>query len=191
MLTLKAWALALLNRVEESEQVLDSSHELIMKSGIETYLCNYYHISGVIEFKKGNLMVALDTLGQAWEIAERRPTGTNQNLILYDLARAEILIDKQSPDRSKVVAPGLWLSKLEALAVERDLPGVRMYAALLKSEFYQNHGQLIDAHATLTDALKITDSLGVATLRKKINDRIREMDQLMSEADVSSRKRSE
>ncbi|MFW9975525.1 MAG: hypothetical protein ACFFDQ_09690 [Candidatus Thorarchaeota archaeon] len=183
MLILKAWALALLDQIDESEQVLDSSHELIIKSGLETYLCDYYHISGVIEFKKGNLMVALDSLEQAWEIAERRPTGTNQNRILFDLTRAEILIDKQSPNVSKVAVPGRWLSKLEALAFERDLPGVRMYAALLKSEFYQTHGQLKDAQTTLTDALNITDSLGVKTLRKKINDRIRELNQLLREAE--------
>ncbi|NHI90075.1 MAG: hypothetical protein EAX87_11180 [Candidatus Thorarchaeota archaeon] len=186
MLTLKAWALALLNRIDESEQVLDSSHEPIMKSGVETNLCNYYHISGVIESKKGSLMIALDSLEQAWEIAERHPTGTNQTRVLLDLARAEILIDKQSTDTSKVVVPGRWLSKLEALAVERDLPGVRMYAALLKSEFYQNHSQFINAHATLADALNISDSLGVATLRKRIAARIQEIDQRIKDAGLVS-----
>ena len=64
-----------------------------------------------------------------------------------------------------------------------------MQAALLKSEFYQNHGQLKDAHATLVDALTITDSLGVVTLRKNITDRIRELNQLLREAEMSSEKR--
>ena len=191
MLLLKVWALALMNRIDESERALDAANEPTIKSGLELLLGNYYHYSGVIEMKKGNLLTALDSLEHAWEVAERNPSGTNQNRVLLDLARVEILIDNQSLDLTKVAVPGRWLSKLEALAVERDLPGVRMYAALLKSEFYQNHGQFKDAHAILADALKITDSLGVATLRKKINDRIREIDQLMKEAGISSRKRSE
>ncbi|MHA2302063.1 MAG: hypothetical protein ACXACD_14050 [Candidatus Thorarchaeota archaeon] len=69
------------------------------------------------------------------------------------------------------------------------MPGIRMQAALLKSEFYQNHGQLKDAQAILLDALDITDSLGVNTLRKRISVRIRELNQLLREAEVSSKKR--
>jgi hypothetical protein len=66
-----------------------------------------------------------------------------------------------------------------------------MQAALLKSEFYQKHGQFKDAQATLQDALSITESKGVATLRRKINERIRELNQLLRDASVSSKKRKE
>jgi len=93
------------------------------------------------------------------------------------------LIDNQSIDKTKVVVPGKWLSKLETHAMEHDLSGIRMYAALLKSEFYLNRGQLKDAHAILVDALNITDSLGVKTLKKKINGKIRELNQLLREVE--------
>jgi tetratricopeptide (TPR) repeat protein len=191
MLLLKAWALALMNRIDESERALDAANRPTIKSGLELVLGAYYHYSGVIEMKKGNLLTALDSLEHAWEVAERNPSGTNQNRVLFDLARVEILIDNQTLDLTKVAVPGRWLSKLEALAVECDLPGVRMYAALLKSEFYRNHGQLIDAQAILADALKITDSPGVKTLRKKINGRIRELNQFLRDAEVSSTRRNE
>ena len=184
MLALKAWTLALLNRIEEAERFLDAAQELIFKSGMEVTLGLYYQISGVIDLKKGNFLTALESMQRAWEIAERCSSGTNQNRALLDLARAEIFIDNQSQDRSKVVAPGRWLSKLEKFAVERDLPGIRMYAALLKSEFYQNHRQLKDAHAILVEALSITDSLGVATLRKKVKDRIQEINRLIREEEL-------
>ena len=107
--------------------------------------------------------------------------GSNRNRALLDLARVENLIAAQSKDDTKTAAPGKWLSTLEKYACERDLPGIRMYAALLRSEFYQNHGQLRDALATLQDALTITDSLGVQTLRQKINSRISEVKQLIRE----------
>jgi len=54
-----------------------------------------------------------------------------------------------------------------------------MQAAMLKSEFYQNNGQLKDARAILEDALEISDSRGVATLRKRISDRMQDIDRLM------------
>ncbi|MHA2152639.1 MAG: tetratricopeptide repeat protein [Candidatus Thorarchaeota archaeon] len=183
----KACASALVNRIGEAEHNLDAAHSLIMKTGTEEWLGDYYHISGVIELARGDYLAALDFLKRAWEIAERNPIiGLIQNRALFDLARAEISLDNQSTDSAKVVTPGKWLSKLEKYSVERDLPGIRMLAALLKSEFYQNHGQLKDAHGTLLDSLNITDSLGVATLRKKINKRIGELNQLLREADVST-----
>ncbi|MFW9793385.1 MAG: hypothetical protein ACFFEE_03705 [Candidatus Thorarchaeota archaeon] len=186
MYNAKAWALALLNRIDEAEQTLETVHTLTIKSGMELHLANYYHISGVVESKKGNLLDALDLIGKAWEYVERRHRIDRENRLLLDLARVEISIDNQSIDKTKVVVPGKWLSKLETHAMEHDLPGIRMYATLLKSEFYQNHGQLKDAHAVLVDALGITDSRGVATLRKRITSRIQEIDYLLREKELAS-----
>ncbi|MBY8999019.1 MAG: hypothetical protein KGD60_14930 [Candidatus Thorarchaeota archaeon] len=185
----KAWALALVDRLEEAERTLDTAHSLIIKSGSERTLGNYFHFSGVVELRRGDFLAALDLFEKAWDIAERIPAGTNQNRALFDLARVEILLSNHSKDSTKVVVPGKWLCKLENFAVEHDLPGIRMQAALLKSEFYQSQGQLRDALGTLQEALEISDSLGVKTLRKRISDRIRELNQLLREAEVSTEKR--
>jgi len=179
---LKAWALALTDKLGDAERTLETAYSMIIKSGFEQLLGDYYHISGVIELRKGNFLDAIGTIEKAWKIAERVPSGLNQNRALLDLARAEILLDNQSIDDTKVVASGKWLCKLEDFAVQRELPGIRIQAALLKSELYQNHGQLKDAHATLQDALNITDSLGVVTLRKKIAERLHDLNQLITEA---------
>ena len=185
----RAWALALVDRLEEAEQILDNAYSLIIKSGSERILGNYFHFSGVVEQRKGNFLAALDLFENAWDIASRIPAGTDQNRALLDLARTEISLSNQSKDSTIIVAPGKWLCKLENHATERDLPGIRMQTALLKSELYQNHGQLKDAHAILVDALDITDSLGVATLRKRISDRIHQLNQLLIEAEVSTEKK--
>ncbi|TFH10817.1 MAG: hypothetical protein E4H14_01820 [Candidatus Thorarchaeota archaeon] len=183
MLLWKAWALILVNLLDESDLILETAYPLVIKSGLERYLGIYYHISGVAELKKGDLLAALKLIEKAWAIAERNPAGTDQNRALLDLARSEILLSNKSLESTKVVVPGKWLSKLEKHALDRGLHGIQMYAALLKSELYQNHGQLKDAHATLQDALNITDSLGVVTLRKKIAERIRELNQLIIESE--------
>jgi len=156
MLLNKAWALALVNKIEESEETLETAYPLVIKSGWERHLGNYYHISGVIEARKGNYLSALNLVEKAWVIADNKPLGTNQNRALLELARVENLISAQSKDDTKVVAPGKWFATLEKYACDHDLPGIKMYAALLKSEFYQNHGQLKDALVTLQDALNVT-----------------------------------
>jgi tetratricopeptide (TPR) repeat protein len=187
MLICKAWALALVNRIDEAEKALENAYPRVIKTSFERHLADYYHVSGVIEQKNSNFLNALNMLEKAWEISNRlRAGGITRNRVLLDLTRVENLIASQSKDDTKVIAPGRWLSTLEKYACERDLPGIRMYAALLKSEFYENHGQLKDALATLQDALEITDSLGVATLRKRIQKRLRDIDQLLENEEMVS-----
>jgi tetratricopeptide (TPR) repeat protein len=182
----RAWALALSDMLEEAEDNLDIAHPLMMRTGDLGGLASYYRISGIIEFKRGYLLAALDYLEQAQEITKQIARGISQSNVLLDLARVEIAIDSRSKDNTSNASPGAWLSMLEKHARECDYPGIRMYAALLKSDFYQNHNQLEDAHATLTEALDITDSPGVQTLRFKINSRIKEIDQLLQDGEMIS-----
>lgn len=186
----KAAALALLNRVDEAEENLAKVHKLVIKSGLDRLLGRYYYAAGLVELAKGDYLSAMDFFEKTWDIFERvGQVHGEKNVALVGLARAEILFDKQTTDVKKSITPGRWLSKLEKHASDHDLPGIRMQAALLRSEFYQNHGLLKDAQATLQDALNITDSLGVTTLRKKIKERIRDLNQLIKEAEVPPDKR--
>lgn len=182
----KAWALALVDNFEEAERTLEIAYSMIIKTGVERALGNYYHFTGVVELRRGNLLEAIDLFEKAWEIAERNPAGTNQNRALLDLARAEILLSSQSKDNAKIVTPGRWLCKLETYADKQELPGIKMQAALLKSEFYQNHGQFIDAQAVLRDALDITDSPGVTTLRNKITAKIQQLEKHLHDEEIVS-----
>jgi len=170
----KAWALALIDRIDDAEKALETAYPLVIKAGLELYLGAYYHVSGVIELKKGEFLAAMDLLEKAWEITNHRPVGTAQNRVLLDLARVENLMATNSKDHTKVAVPGKWLSDLEKYASNQDLTGIKMYAALLKSELYQNNEQL-------KDALNITDSLGVQTLRRKITKRIKDIEQLLQQ----------
>jgi tetratricopeptide (TPR) repeat protein len=182
----KAWALALLGRLKEAEHNLDLARSLVMKSGSERELGYYYLASGMIEFKRGDFPSAIDLFKQVLEISERTPNPILRNLALLGLAEVEIAVAGESKAGTHGVTPGEWLSRLERYAIECDLPGVRMQTALLKSEFYQKRGQLKDAHATLLDALDISDSLGVVTLRKRISIRILEIDRLLQDEELVS-----
>lgn len=178
----KAWAFALLNQLDQAEQSLEKAYPLVIKSGRERTLGIYYHIAGVIELRKGNCLDAMDLLEKALDITERNPI--DKARVFLDLTRAEIAIGHQSRDETSTVYPGKWLTQLEKFALEHEMPGIRMYAALLKSEFYQKNDQLKDAFATLEDSLKITDSLGVETLRKRIKKRIQEIEDLIHDEEL-------
>ncbi len=178
----KAWSLALQDRTSEAEKFLETVYPMIMKAGVEVHLLNYYHISGVVELRKGNLLAAVERLTKAWEMALRLgPAIGTQNRILLDLARVEIALGGQSTDDARAPVPGKWLSKIEDFALEKELPGLRMYAALLKSEFYIKHSQFKDALEKLESALNITDSLGVQILRRTITKRIQNIDKLLQQ----------
>jgi len=183
----KARAFALLNRLDEAQQCLDKTSELVMKSGLDRQLGRYYEALALLELAKHDYLSALDFFEKSWHIFERVGEMTGEkNRALLGLARAEILLDKQSDDVKKSIPCGRWLSKLDKYASEQDLPGIRMQAALLKSEFYQNHGQHKDAQAVLQEALNITDSRGVLTLRKRINNQIQELDRLIHDEGLVS-----
>lgn len=179
----KSWALALLNRLDEAEQNLETAHSMILKSGKEFGLGHYYIVAGAIERAKGNYQAALDFLEKAQEIIERLAVGF-QVIVLLELARIEIMIAEQSKERESSAIPGKWLTKLERHAADRNLPGIRMRAALFKSEFYQIHGQFKDAYAILQDALNITESPGVNTLRRKIITRIKEIEHQLEDEEL-------
>jgi tetratricopeptide (TPR) repeat protein len=178
----RAWAFALLDQIDQAEQSLEKAHLLVIKSGQERRLGIYYHIAGVIELRKGNILDAMNLLEKALDITERNPI--DKVRVFLDLVRAEIAMGIQSRDDTSTVCPGKWLSGLETFASDHEMPGIRMYAALLKSEFYQKNGQLKDACATLEDSLKITDSLGVETLRKRIKKRIQEIEDLIHDEEL-------
>jgi tetratricopeptide (TPR) repeat protein len=181
----KAWALALLKRLKDAESNLDAAHSLILKTGQDAQLGRYYHISGVLELARGNHQEAKDFLKQSYEIMSRWTMSTYLNVTLLDLARVEILHDQATLD-AKTAVPGKWLSKLEQYATEHELVGIRMYAALLKADFYQKHSQHRDAYATLQEALNITDSPGVNTLRRMITIRMKEIEHQLQDDEIAS-----
>jgi tetratricopeptide (TPR) repeat protein len=179
----KAWALALVNRLGEAERHLETAQSMVLRSGDESLLGQYYHVLGVLERARNNHPTAMDYFEKAQEIQDRYPFFVFQNIAFIELARLEIQLDTRTVDDTNGISPGKWLSRLEQYAIQRGMPGIRMLSALFKSDLYQKHGQLRDAHATLVDALDITDSLGVATLRRRINSRIQEIERLIRGAE--------
>ncbi|MBY8999187.1 MAG: hypothetical protein KGD60_15860, partial [Candidatus Thorarchaeota archaeon] len=92
----RARALTMLNRVEEAERDLDTIHGQILKTGSDFYFANYYHVSGLIELARGDYLSASVILEKCWELTEGIPRVLDQNYVLLDLARVELLLARES-----------------------------------------------------------------------------------------------
>ncbi|MHA2209374.1 MAG: tetratricopeptide repeat protein [Candidatus Thorarchaeota archaeon] len=180
----KARALVLLCQLDQAENYLAAGHSRMLKIGQEFRYMEYYLIYGDLESARGDLPSAQNYFEQALEIAERLGFLLRWNLILLALARLELAQAGESIDTSERFMPGKWLSRLENHVKSQDMPGIAIQTALIKSEFYQAYGQLKDARETLQQALKISDSLGVRTLRAKVTNRIGELNRLIAEAEI-------
>ncbi|MFX1261904.1 MAG: tetratricopeptide repeat protein, partial [Promethearchaeota archaeon] len=183
----RAIALAELDRVAEAERDLVKVYPLVMQRGLDRVLGRYYIASGIVERARGDYLAASDSFEKALDIFEQvGDVRGEKSRALLGLAKAEILLAEKSASGEKSITPGTWLCRAEKHAVDNDFPGIRMQVALLKAEFYQSHGQLKDALGTLQEGLKITDSLGVESLRRRIHSRIREVKQLILDEEIVS-----
>ncbi|MHA1925490.1 MAG: hypothetical protein ACW974_06200, partial [Candidatus Thorarchaeota archaeon] len=178
----RARALLLLGRHAEADDELMLAKEYVMKLGIEVYLGWYYLISGLQEKGLGALQSAVETIKQGLEIFERVGNLTRQNEALMALAQIEMDLALLTKRETEVAVTGYWMARLENQAHKHGLPGIAMQAAILKADFHRDLGQYKDARQILTDALEISDSLGVRTLRKMMTERIEDLDRLLQEA---------
>ena len=174
----KARALIVLDRLDEAEALLEIAGRKVLQAGYESYLARYHFVSGLLDMARGEYVNAMGTLEQAYEILYPLDRLVFMNEILIALATVELALFKQSK-RSDEVISGRWLSNLENHSRSYDLPGITMQAALLRSEVFKSQGQLQDAYETLQRALKLSESPGVKTLRKKLSTKIEEIDRLM------------
>lgn len=123
------WSLVLLNRVAEAVLILDSVHELILKSGRQNNLAWLHFVMGLIEFSKSNPMGALSSIEESLKIFEASEGMLRyQSMSLYYLAKIEVAV----ADENTEIFP--YLALLEERALSEDLPGILGQALLLKSD---------------------------------------------------------
>ncbi|MFW9967193.1 MAG: tetratricopeptide repeat protein [Candidatus Thorarchaeota archaeon] len=167
-----ARSLSDIGTLEKAAHHLDVAKSMSLRSGHETVLGQYYYVLGFYEFAMGDPKTAVQTLQQALEIYER------QNILLYvlycllALTEAEVAIVKKSVSDIDADSSGPWMSRLSKLATNHDLPGIKMRYNLMKSELQLLQGRTDAARESLEDALAISNSPGIKTLRKRVLSKI-------------------
>ncbi|MFW9812943.1 MAG: hypothetical protein ACFFF9_10840 [Candidatus Thorarchaeota archaeon] len=172
----KAQSLTQLNRTDEATSILDSIREKVLKSGSDVVMADYYFVQGNYHMAINDIDLAFEYLEKSLEIYETIGIEIFINRCLLALTRAEIAQAARTKVGADPESSGRWMSKLKTHAEKKNYPGIRMQHALLKAEYQSIMDDYESSRETLVAALKIYESLSVKSLRKKIQDRITEID---------------
>ena len=128
----RAEALILLKRFQEASQQLELCKKGALKSGGEGFLALCELSTGYLEMSQGDPLTAIQTLTPGYEFLSTGPAAIYINRFLIALTRAEIAANlrKSISERSEK-----WMMLLEKHTREKNLPGINMLHALLKSEY--------------------------------------------------------
>jgi tetratricopeptide (TPR) repeat protein len=171
-------ALILQGQLDDAARHLASAHNSATKSGDDQLMGDYLYTKGLYELAVGDLNNAETTLEQALKLVYPQ-FQIQVNLGLLALTRCEIL---KGLNASTFVSDndysGPWMKRLEKHAKEKGYPGIQMQHALLKASYQTQIDEHEMARQTLEDALAISDSPGVKTLRTKIGQKLEELDSI-------------
>jgi len=130
----QVWSLAMLNRITESELLLDTVHESILKSGREIHLGLLNFVTGIIELANGDATSAMSSIEESLKIFEAHEGVLRyRNMSLFYLAKIEVAL----ADVNTEVLP--YLALLEERAINEDLPGIIGLTLLLKADLALIH----------------------------------------------------
>ncbi len=177
-------ALIHLGRLKEASVHLEKTQRISLKSGLELQLARHYYYTGLYEIATDNFPTGVQTIEEALKIFERTRRQYEVNRCLLALTRTEIELFKIESQEMDPMDSGPWMIRLEREAREKNLPGILIQHALLKAQFQEKLGQKEAARDTLMDALDISDSPGVRTLRNMVMERVSELDTSASSPEV-------
>ncbi|MHA1926653.1 MAG: hypothetical protein ACXABV_19585 [Candidatus Thorarchaeota archaeon] len=165
-----------LGQLDGIPELLDEAQKAILQRGDEGGLIPHNFMCGLLEISLGNYEEGMQSIAVALGDAERLKYQVHVNTLLIALAKAEVGISKREEGTGETETSGPWMTRLEVHARENDYPGIKMQHALLKAEYQVMISEPEAAKLTLQDALTFTDEVGVKTLRKRINDRLEELE---------------
>lgn len=168
-----------LGQLDGVSELLRAAHRLVLKIGREVDLLLYNFVSGLFDIATGNQDTGFQTMVDALNEAERlniQADVVSINSILLSLAKAELMTFSASEGDRNIESSGPWMTRLGIYARENNYPGIMMQHALLKAEYQNQIGETEAAILTLQDALTFTDSLGVKTLRNRIQERLQDLE---------------
>ncbi|MFW9768302.1 MAG: tetratricopeptide repeat protein [Candidatus Thorarchaeota archaeon] len=168
-----ACTFTLLEQLDKAAVFLEKARQYAFQSGFDGDVGNYQFVQGMYCLKAGDISAAVDCFEQSLNLSDPQ-FQVQVNSCLKALTRVEIAkIDVKAENVAETSGP--WMTRLKKHAYGKNYLGIMMEYALLKAEYQIMIGEHEAAKQTLTDALEITDSVTVKTLRKRITDRLKEI----------------
>ncbi|MFW9847385.1 MAG: tetratricopeptide repeat protein [Candidatus Thorarchaeota archaeon] len=168
-------ALIQLDRLDGISQLLEETNKQLLQRGADALIMTYNYVMGLYEVAIDNLDAGIQNMADALAEAERMNFQVTINSILLSLTKTE-LKNYKALGTGGTESSGQWMTRLGIHAREKNYPGIMMQHALLKADYQEMNGEMEAARLTLQDALTFTDSLGVKTLRKRIQERLQELE---------------
>ncbi|MHA2303013.1 MAG: tetratricopeptide repeat protein [Candidatus Thorarchaeota archaeon] len=172
-------ALVSLGQYDDAASHLARANKLAIDSGIDYNITQYLLARAKYEAAHGEFDSASSSLEEALSLSGSH-SHLLVNYVLIELTKVEIarVVGSQESGLDSQTS-GPWMSRLGEHTLERNLSGIRVHNALLKADYQSKIGEHEAALYTLQDALNISDSPGVKTLRKRINERLEELEGIL------------
>ena len=172
-----AHAYILLGNLDQAEIFLIKAHPMAIKSGNEQEMMSYFFVRGLLDFGMGDSVSAQENIERSLELGDPQFQIT-VNDCLAALTKIEIAGISKDTDNLDAETSGPWMIRLRKHAYTKNYPGIKMRHALLKAEYQAKIGEHEAAKQTLSDALEITDSATVKTLRKRIISELKNLERV-------------
>jgi tetratricopeptide (TPR) repeat protein len=166
----------LLQQLDKAAILLEKVRQYAFQSGFDSEMINYQFVQGMYYLTVGDIPAAADLFEQSLNLSDPHYQ-VHVNKCLKALTRVEMAkVDVKAENDAETSGP--WMTRLKKHAHEKNYLGIMMEHALLKAEYQVKIGEYEAAKQTLTDALEITDSVTVKTLRKRITDKLKELNRI-------------
>lgn len=172
-------ALILQGKINDALLHVEKAREIAHRSGLDRQLAQYYLVAGEYEIAFENIPSGMQMVEDALDIFDKLATSSVSQCLLA-LTRAEIALLSPSVS-TDATDSGLWMLRLENHARKNNLTGILMQHALLKAEMQHKLGMLKQSRETLQDALELSDSSSVKTLRTQIISQIQRSSRSLDE----------
>lgn len=168
----RAEALVILKRYQEAAHHLETCHRVSLMSGGEGYLALCELATGYLEIAQGDPFTAIETLTPGFQFLSQGPAAIYINRFLIALTRAEIATN---PDGASSETSERWMTELEKHAREKELPGILMMHALLKTDYLLSRGLSEYAIELLSNSLNKDYSDTAKTLYDRVEAKLRDL----------------
>ena len=159
-----------LGRLNKARKFLDAAKEQVMKHGQEMALGVWYFISGLLDWKEGDLESALHNLRQAYDINKRANRQIRLNWCLVHLALLELELFNPTKENNQNEVSGPWMKRYEEIAHEDKAPGHFARLLLMKAELRMKQGRHEEANELVSSAINLTEREATAYLHQKALD---------------------
>ncbi len=147
-----------LNRHTEAQQYLDLANELILQSGLDYALAQWHQTNGRLERQLSDLDAAMCEFQRAFEINQRFNRYARMRSCLHDLVITELELFSPTKENHDSEHSGPWMSQMDVMCEELDLPGYSAYLFYFKSELRMKQGRFDEASDLVDEVIEFTDN---------------------------------